>query len=58
MDRWLRSAYRPELGDTTGTVEGRPSMGDGQAFTIVFIILMTGLLLALEVGMRRAQRPR
>jgi hypothetical protein len=32
-------------------------MGEGQAAQlIVFVLLMTGLLLALEVGLRRAHR--
>jgi hypothetical protein len=38
----------------TGGVE----VSESQALLIAFVLLMTGLLLSLEVGMRRAQRRR
>jgi hypothetical protein len=52
----LRSATRRARHRPTVRREAQ-SMGEGQAAQlIVFVLLMTGLLLALEVGLRRAHR--
>lgn len=62
--RWtarLTFAYRPRLG-ATGTDQDAPggsAMGESQAAQlIVFVLATTGLLVALEVGLRRAHRRR
>jgi len=61
MDVGPASSYCPRL-DAKGTDQLRAReaqvVGDSQAAQlIVFILVMTGLLLALEVGLRRAHRP-
>ena len=61
MDRAVTLAYRPRLG-VRGTDQDAPGgigMGDSQAAQlIVFVLATTVLLIALEVGLRRAHRRR
>jgi hypothetical protein len=61
--RWtarLTLAYRPRLGATgTDHAPGGSALGESQAAQlIVFVLVTSGLLVALEVGLRRAHRHR
>lgn len=56
----LTSAYRPCLGakQLRWPEGGGVGVSESQVLLIAFVLVTTGLLLTLEVGMRRAQRRR
>jgi hypothetical protein len=59
MDPLAESAYRPRLGASAFRAEPREAdaMAESQAAQlIVFVLTTVGLLVALEVGLRRAHR--
>jgi len=59
MDPQSRFAYGPRLGakDQDEPPQGSHAVGESQASQLIaFVMAMTGLLLALEVGLRRARR--
>jgi hypothetical protein len=61
MDHQSHLAYGPRLGakDQDEPPQEPHAVGESQATQlIVFVMAMTGLLLALEVGLRRARRRR
>jgi hypothetical protein len=61
MDPQSRFAYGPRLGakDQDEPPQEPHAVGESQATQLVaFVMAMTGLLLALEAGLRRARRRR
>jgi hypothetical protein len=61
MDPQSRYPYGPRLGVKVNASPRREShaVGESQATQLIaFVVTMTGLLLALEMGLRRARRGR